>query len=613
MKKIPAFQSPDARVMIAIVSILLASGYLHMLLMEAIHSATLDIDFLKAAYWKLIDPIVLAAIVAPALFYLFSRKQMQHAEIERRLDELNFLQQELAGHEQRMNELMMEVAKLNNPLSVENNGVDRLSVAASDAMCQAAELRPKSGLMEAGLGRAQMPMLEYLEAEFRKIQLVHQEWKCALDAVSDPIFMHDNNFIVMRCNKAYQQCAGISLEQIIGQPYYEIFPKSNAPLLSCLRAMQKDRIEDEELVTVGDTSYRSRAFSVQDAQRMRQFSVHILEDITGKIQVERALRAETEKFRGLVEQSISGIFIVQDGKFAYVNPRFAEIRGFDSADELIGQDPLKLIAQADRSIVMENNRLLLNGEKQNIYFNFTALRKDGSSIEVGVHSILASHLGRPAIVGMQQDISEKKRAERSIQRYIEQLKTAVMSTVGVATTMSEMRDPYTSAHARRVAELAVAISAELGFDERQQEGMRVAGCLHDIGKITVPSEMLSKPGKLSAIEFQLIQGHAQASYDVLKGVEWPWPVAEIALQHHERYDGSGYPQGIKGEDILFNARVMAVADVVEAMSSHRPYRPGLGIDQALAEVERGRGSAYDATVADACLMLFREKGYHLSA
>jgi HD-GYP domain-containing protein (c-di-GMP phosphodiesterase class II) len=163
-----------------------------------------------------------------------------------------------------------------------------------------------------------------------------------------------------------------------------------------------------------------------------------------------------------------------------------------------------------------------------------------------------------------------------------------------------------------VAEIAVAIGAELGLDERQQEGLRVAGHLHDIGKITIPAEILSKPGKLSAIEFHLIQGHAQASYDVLKGVEFPWPVAEVALQHHERMDGSGYPQGLKGVAILLEARIMAVADVVEAMSSHRPYRPGLGIDKALAEIERGRGSAYDPAVADACLRLFRERRYRLA-
>ena len=214
---------------------------------------------------------------------------------------------------------------------------------------------------------------------------------------------------------------------------------------------------------------------------------------------------------------------------------------------------------------------------------------------------------------MMQDISEKKRAEEEIKRYIQQLKTAVMSTVEVATTLSEMRDPYTAGHERRVAEIAVAIGAELGFDDRRIEGLRVAGHLHDVGKITIPSEILSKPGKLSPIEFQLVQGHALAGYNVLKSVEFPWPVAQIALQHHERMDGSGYPQGLKGEAILLDARIMAVADVVEAMSSHRPYRPGLGIEAALAEIERGRGTVYDPAVADACLKLFRDRGYAIPA
>ena len=186
-----------------------------------------------------------------------------------------------------------------------------------------------------------------------------------------------------------------------------------------------------------------------------------------------------------------------------------------------------------------------------------------------------------------------------------------MSTVQVATTLSEMRDPYTAGHERRVAEIAVAIGAELGFDAQRQEGLRVGGYLHDAGKITIPSEILSKPGKLSAAEFALIKGHPQASYDILKNVEFPWPVAQMALQHHERIDGSGYPQGLKGDEILFEARIMSVADVVEAMASHRPYRPGLGIDKALAEIERGRGTAYDPLVADTCLRLFRELGYRI--
>lgn len=338
-----------------------------------------------------------------------------------------------------------------------------------------------------------------------------------------------------------------------------------------------------------------------------------VQDITERKRTEEALRATEEQFRGLVEQSITGIYIIQDGKLAYVNPHLAKIFGYDSAEKLIGRDLMLTVAEKDRDNVKENLRSWLDGEVRSISYDFTAIRKDGTMTEIGAHGAGATHRGRPAIIGLMQDISEKKRAEAQIQGYVAQLETAFMSTVEVATTLSELRDPYTAGHERRVGEIAVAIGKELGLDARRQEGLRVAGYLHDIGKITIPAEILSKPGKLSPIEFQLIQGHAQASYDVLKDVEFPWRVAEVVLQHHERMDGSGYPQGLRGEAILLDARIIAVADVIEAMSLHRPYRAGLGIEVALSEIERGRGSVYDAEVANACLRLFRERRYQVPA
>ena len=325
------------------------------------------------------------------------------------------------------------------------------------------------------------------------------------------------------------------------------------------------------------------------------------------------LVATEEKYRGLVEQAITGICIIQDGKVAYVNPRAAEIISKDSAEGLIGSDPLLWVTEADRGAVAENLRRLLDGGARSAALEFAGRRRDGVMIQIGANAARATHEGRPAIIVMMQDISERKRAEEEIRGYVEELKVAFMSTVEVATIISEMRDPYTAGHERRVAEIAVAIGAELGFDGDRQQGLQVAGHLHDVGKISIPSDILSKPGRLSAIEYQLVQGHARSSYDVLRGVAFPWPVAAVALQHHERMDGSGYPQGLKGESIMFEARIVAVADVVEAMSSHRPYRPGLGIETALAEIEHGSGMLYDTDVAAACLRLFREKCYQLPA
>ena len=185
------------------------------------------------------------------------------------------------------------------------------------------------------------------------------------------------------------------------------------------------------------------------------------------------------------------------------------------------------------------------------------------------------------------------------------------STIEVVSTIGELRDPYTHGHEHRVGDIAVAIATEMGLPEDRIEGICVAGYLHDVGKIAVPAEILSKPSKLSKVEFDLVKQHAQQSYEILKNVEFPWPVAEAAWQHHERLDGSGYPRGLKGDAIILEARILAVADTLEAMASHRPYRPGLGIDKALAEIERGRGTAYDPLVVDACLRLFSEKNFKL--
>lgn len=205
--------------------------------------------------------------------------------------------------------------------------------------------------------------------------------------------------------------------------------------------------------------------------------------------------------------------------------------------------------------------------------------------------------------------TERQQADNQVKLEATQLQKTFMQTMEAATHLSAMRDRFTAGHERRAADIAVHIGAVIGLDANRQQGLRVAALLHDVGKIIIQSEILSKPGKLSAIQVKMIQRHTQVGYDVLKEVQFPWPVAEVALQHHERPDGSGYPQGLKGEAILFEARIVAVADVVEAMISHRPYRAGPGIEAALSEIERGRGTAYDPVVADACLKLFREKAY----
>jgi response regulator RpfG family c-di-GMP phosphodiesterase len=201
------------------------------------------------------------------------------------------------------------------------------------------------------------------------------------------------------------------------------------------------------------------------------------------------------------------------------------------------------------------------------------------------------------------------RLDRNLHATLDHLRRSMNSTVGAIASIVEMRDPYTAGHERRVAQLASAIGKEMGLPERRVEGLYVIGHLHDIGKIAVPAEILSKPTHLSEIELAMVKSHAQAGYDILKNLEFPWPVAQAVLQHHERLDGTGYPQGLKGEAIILEARILTVADVVEAMSSHRPYRSAIGFREAMEEIASYRGKRYDERVVDTCIGLFNEKGF----
>ncbi|MFA5866505.1 MAG: HD domain-containing phosphohydrolase [Actinomycetota bacterium] len=213
------------------------------------------------------------------------------------------------------------------------------------------------------------------------------------------------------------------------------------------------------------------------------------------------------------------------------------------------------------------------------------------------------------IIVVSHDITDRRAAEKEQARSYRQLELTLEGTVNALSAVGEHRDPYTAGHQERVTQLACAIAEEMKLSPEIYNDIRIAGKLHDIGKIEIPSEILSKPGRLTDIEFSMVKVHSRVGFDILKTAELPCQVAEIVLRHHERIDGSGYPNGLKADDIQIGAKIMAVADVVEAMSSHRPYRAALGIDKALEEIEQNKGKLYDPEVVDACLKLFRKKGF----
>lgn len=213
---------------------------------------------------------------------------------------------------------------------------------------------------------------------------------------------------------------------------------------------------------------------------------------------------------------------------------------------------------------------------------------------------------------LQQEIEERKLTQKKLSHSYLQLQQSLDEIVNAMSLTLEERDPYTAGHQRRTTDLSLAIAREMGLPEHETKGLQMAGLIHDMGKISVPGEILSKPGRLNDAELQLIKRHPQVAYEILNQIDFPWAVDQIVLQHHEKLDGSGYPQGLTGEKILLESRILCVADVVETMETHRPYRPSLGREAALEEITKNRGTLYDPDVVDACLRLFQESGFQYS-
>jgi len=335
------------------------------------------------------------------------------------------------------------------------------------------------------------------------------------------------------------------------------------------------------------------------------------ENLTDIKKAQADLVENEEKFRNLIEQTLTGIYVTQDRKIVYANPRLTEILGWRK-EELLGKDSLEIFADLPESKkLILDERAQLDSGARSVARQIPYRSRDGKDIVLGIHASIGVWDGRPCTIVMCQDITERKHAEEKIAAYITQLEGTMRGTLQAVANMVDMRDPYTAGHERRVGIIAADIAREMGWAEEKCQNLQLIGLVHDIGKIAIPAEILSKPGRLTPLEYQIIQTHAEKGYEILKHMEFPLPIAEIIREHHERMDGSGYPQGLKGENILPEARILAVADVLESMASHRPYRPALGLDAALKEIEGHRITWFDPDVVDAMLRLLRDKGYQI--
>lgn len=337
-------------------------------------------------------------------------------------------------------------------------------------------------------------------------------------------------------------------------------------------------------------------------------------DMTERKRLVDAVAKSELKYRSIVENAQEGIFqVALDARRISANPALAAMLGYSSPEEMESS-----IFDISRQIYVnpgefQQIKALISREGGIRGYETEFFRKDKSRIWVSmsISAVRDESDGLLYYHGIVEDITPKKKMEEERQDSIHRLRRSLGATINAMSATVEAKDPYTAGHQRRVADLARAIATDMKLNRDQIDGIRLAGMIHDIGKISVPSEILTKPTRLTELEFELIKTHSEAGYNILKDIDFPWPLARIVLEHHERMDGTGYPQKLTGDQILLESKIIAVADVVEAISSHRPYRPACGIEPALEEIAKNKGTLYDASVVEACLKLFSEGRYKM--
>jgi PAS domain S-box-containing protein len=460
------------------------------------------------------------------------------------------------------------------------------------------------------------------EEELKKVQLFNT---AVLDSIPGILYLYDDTGHLIQWNKQNEEVTGYSSEELRSMHVLDWFgglePDTSNIINSIADVMKNGyAMTEARIFTKSGHAIPMILTGVKLAIACTDYLLGIGIDITERKKAEEELKESENKYRLLADNVDDVIFVLDMNlHYTYVSPSVKIFGGYEPA-ELLNLQASETMTPSSWELAMRTLSEVMELEKSGHreinkpqMLQLEMRKKYGGTVWTEMKaSFVRDENQRPvSIIGVARDITERKRAEAKLQQTLESLRKAVGATIRVMVSAVEMRDPYTAGHQLRVADLARTIAMEMGFSLEKIEGIRMAGSIHDIGKLSIPAEILVKPTKLTNIEFSLIKEHSKSGYKMLKDVESPWPLAEIVYQHHERMNGTGYPRNLKGEDILIEARIMAVADVVEAMASHRPYRPSLGIEAALEEIEKNKGNLYDDTVADTCLRLFREKGYQL--
>jgi len=447
------------------------------------------------------------------------------------------------------------------------------------------------------------------------------KYRLSFENVSDVIFMIDTDLNISSISPSVERILGYKPQNIIGRSVSNIgkivlkpdsFQQAVTNINQILKGKSISSVIYGFIAKDGTMRFCELSGSPVTQKGKIIGMISIARDITEHKRAEEALKQSESWYRTIYENTGTAIITIEeDTTISLANTEFEKLSGY-SKKKIEGRKHWEeFVVPEDMERMLTHHRLRrYDAKSAPKKYEFRFVDKDGvvKDIVLSIDMIPGTKKSIASLL----DITELKQGEKKLQRTLESLRKAVGTTIQVMVSAVEMRDPYTAGHQIRSANIARAIAIEMGLDQNRIDGIHMASSIHDIGKLSIPSEILSKPTNLTRLEFSLIKEHPRNGYEMLKDVESPWPLAEIIYQHHELMNGTGYPRNLKGDEILVEARILAVADVVEAMASHRPYRASLGIEAALKEIEKNKGILYDNAVVDVCLRLFREKGYQFT-
>ena len=440
--------------------------------------------------------------------------------------------------------------------------------------------------------------------------------KILFDYAPDAYYINDLKGKFIDGNKAAERVIGYKKEELIGKSFLKLKLLSIRDIPKAAKLLAKNVMglptgPDELVLNRKDNTKITVEISTYPVKiKGKTLALGIARDITERKKAEQNIKSAKDELQ-MIMDSVPAIIFYKDieGRIIRANKTFADSLKLPVKD-VVGKTTEELFPKEQAENMRKDDKeVMISGKpKRNIIQPYTTPN--------GIRLLITDKIPYKdkedkvtGVIGLAKDITVQRKSEEELQQSYQRLKKTMDAAIDTMSRIIEAKDPYTSGHQHRVCQLAVPLAQELGLPPDKIEGIRIASLIHDIGKIGLPTEILSKPSKLTDIEFSLIKGHSQIGYDILKSIDFPYPIAQIILQHHEKIDGSGYPNNLKGDEILLEAKIIGVADVVEAMSSFRPYRPALGIDVALEEISQNKGILYDPKVVDICLKLFKEKSF----